>query len=53
MVPHWVRGVETAELTQFSDKPPAPRKNRALRPGGSVATPPEGIDADTRLRARF
>src|SRR5947199_459255 len=48
MVPHWVRGVETAELTQFPGQ--AAGTTQKIVPcalGGSVATSPEGINADT------
>lgn len=46
MVPHWVRGVETAELTAW----PGMTKNTTQKVvltalGGSVATPAEGITA--------
>jgi carboxypeptidase Q len=41
MVPHWVRGVETATLVSHNDR------NVVLTAlGGSVATPAEGITAD-------
>src|SRR6202008_4935294 len=41
MVPHWVRGVETAELVSH-------RNQRLFLTalGGSVATPPRGLTAD-------
>ena len=48
MVPHWVRGVETAELTQFPGQAAGTTQKIVLCAlGGSVATPPEGIEADT------
>src|SRR5881398_1817363 len=47
MVPHWVRGVETAELTQFPGQAAGTTQKIVLCAlGGSVATPPEGIAAD-------
>ncbi len=47
MVPHWVRGEETAALIEF----PGQARNTTQKIvlcalGGSVATPPEGIEAD-------
>jgi len=48
MVPHWVRGIETAELTQFPGQAAGTTQKVVLCAlGGSVATPPEGIIADT------
>src|SRR2546426_7296832 len=48
MVPHWVRGVETAELTQFPGQAAGTTQKVVLCAlGGSVATPAEGITADT------
>src|SRR5437868_11641418 len=47
MVPHWVRGVETAELRQFPGQAAGTTQKIVLCAlGGSVATPPEGIDAN-------
>jgi carboxypeptidase Q len=42
MVPKWVRGAESAELVQ-----PAPREIAMLGLGGSVGTPPQGLQAET------
>src|SRR6266550_569078 len=48
MVPHWVRGVETAELAQFPGQAAGTTQKIVLCAlGGSVSTPPEGINADT------
>src|SRR5438552_3154565 len=48
MVPHLERGIETAELTQFPGQASATTQKIVLCAlGGSVATPPEGINADT------
>src|SRR6266480_3526599 len=48
MVPHWVRGVEIAELTQFPGQAAGTTQKIVLCAlGGSVSTPPEGINADT------
>lgn len=41
MVPHWVRGDETAEVTS-----PSPVSLHVTALGGSIATPPEGITAE-------
>src|SRR5207253_9519728 len=47
MVPHWVRGVETAELRQFPGQAAGTTQKIVLCAlGGSVDTPPEGIDAN-------
>src|SRR5437870_3862856 len=47
MVPHWVRGIETAELTQFPGQAAGTTQKIVLCAlGGSVATPPDGINAD-------
>jgi carboxypeptidase Q len=47
MVPHWVRGVETAELVQFPGQAENTTQKVVLTAlGGSVATPPEGLTAE-------
>jgi carboxypeptidase Q len=47
MVPHWVRGEETAALVQFPGQAQSTTQKIVLCAlGGSVATPPEGIEAD-------
>src|SRR5437867_8926808 len=54
MVPHWVRGEETAALIEF----PGQARNTTQKIvlcalGGSVATPPEGIEADVDAVRNF
>ena len=47
MVPHWVRGVETGELTEFKGQAKGTTQKIVLTAlGGSVATPKEGITAE-------
>jgi carboxypeptidase Q len=47
MVPHWVRGVETAELTAWPGQAPGTTQKIVLTAlGGSVATPAEGLIAE-------
>ena len=46
-VPHWVRGVETAELMEWPGQAAGTKQKVVLTAlGGSVATPPEGITAE-------
>jgi len=46
-VPHWVRGAETAELTDYPGQVPGSTQKIVLTAlGGSTATPAEGITAD-------
>src|SRR5262249_29333467 len=47
MVPHWVRGEETAALIQFPGQAPNTTQKVVLCAlGGSVATPKNGIEAE-------
>ena len=46
-VPHWVRGAETAELTEFAGQAPGTTQKVVLTAlGGSTSTPAEGINAE-------
>jgi carboxypeptidase Q len=46
-VPHWVRGVETGELTNWPGQTPGTTQKVVLTAlGGSVATPAEGLTAE-------
>src|SRR5437773_3699813 len=46
-VPHWMRGEETAALVEFPGQAQSTMQKIVLCAlGGSVATPPEGIEAD-------
>lgn len=54
MVPHWVRGVETASLVAFPGMAEGTRQRLAVTAlGGSVATPPEGITAEVIVARDF
>ena len=47
MVPHWIRGVETAEVVSWPGQTPGTTQKVVLTAlGGSVSTPPEGITAE-------
>jgi len=46
-VPHWVRGVETGEIVQFTGMAPGTTQKIVLTTlGGSIATPANGLAAD-------
>jgi hypothetical protein len=54
MVPHWVRGEETAALVQFPGQAPGTTQKIVLCAlGASVATPPNGIEADVIVVRNF
>ncbi len=54
MVPHWVRGEETAALTDWPGQAPGTQQKILLTAlGGSVATPREGITAKVLVVASF
>ena len=54
MVPHWVRGLETAELVQIpGQQSPIPQKVVLTALGNSAATPPEGLTADVVVVSTF
>jgi carboxypeptidase Q len=54
MVPHWVRGQESGELTDFPGLTPSTTQKIALTAlGGSVATPKEGIAAEVVVVNNF
>lgn len=47
MVPHWIRGIETGELTQFPGMATGTTQKIVLTAlGGSVATPADGLTAE-------
>lgn len=53
-VPHWVRGEEKAELTQFPGMAQGTTQKVIVTAlGGSVATPPEGITAEVVVANNF
>src|SRR5580765_451353 len=54
MVPHWVRGEETAALVQFPGQAPNTTQKVVLCAlGGSVATPENGIEAEVLVVKNF
>src|SRR5213082_2631327 len=54
MVPHWVRGEETAALVQFPGQAEKTTQKIVLCAlGGSVATPAEGVTADVVVARDF
>jgi Zn-dependent M28 family amino/carboxypeptidase len=54
MVPHWVRGDETAALVQFPGQTESTTQKIVLTAlGGSVATPAEGLTADVVVVRNF
>lgn len=54
MVPHWVRGIETADLVEFPGQAPDTTQKIVLTAlGGSVATKPEGLTAEVVVVANF
>ena len=54
MVPHWVRGDETASLVQFPGQAPNTTQKIVLCAlGGSVATPKNGIEAEVLVVKNF
>lgn len=54
MVPHWVRGEETAALTEYPGMSPNTRQKIVLTAlGGSVATPSAGLTAEVVVVNNF
>jgi carboxypeptidase Q len=54
MVPHWVRGEETAALVQWPGQSAGTTQKVVLTAlGGSVATPPEGLTAEVVVVSSF
>jgi len=54
MVPHWVRGEETAALTEYSSMAPNTTQKIVLTAlGGSVATPKDGLTAEVVVVNNF
>ncbi len=54
MVPHWVRGAETAELVDWRGKTPGTTQKIVVTAlGGSTSTPAEGLTADVVVVRNF
>ena len=54
MVPHWTRGLETAELVEFHGQAPETTQKIVLTAlGGSVATPSQGLTAEVVVVNNF
>jgi len=54
MAPHWVRGEETGALVQFPGQAPGTTQKIVLCAlGPSVATPPDGIEAEVIVAKNF
>ncbi len=54
MVPHWVRGAETAELVSWPGQTPGTTQKIVLTAlGGSGATPPNGVQAEVLVVNSF
>jgi carboxypeptidase Q len=53
-VPHWVRGAETAELTEYASQAAGTTQKIVLTAlGGSTSTPADGITADVVVVSNF
>src|SRR5271155_4357157 len=53
-VPHWMRGVETAELVEYPGQAPGTSQKIVLTAlGGTTPTPPEGITAEVVVVKSF
>ena len=53
-VPHWVRGLETGALLKYPGMAPGTSQKIVLTAlGGSVATPPTGLNADVVVVENF
>src|SRR5690242_11371210 len=53
-VPHWIRGAETAELTEYAGQVPGTIQKVVLTAlGGSTSTPVDGLNADVVVVNNF